>query len=253
MANPGGIPDAKLVAWYAARFTTAGNGDLVATIPELSGLGADNLFQNNTARQARWHSNIVNGLPTFRFDGNDWYKAAWNQTIPQPYQTFIVLNTRTPFGLDDDEVYFSGFTNPGTSDKHLFAIVDHVLSIVNSPPVPASPPWWMMENAANNQHVVGGTPINQTWYVVRVDFESPNGLITVNGTATTAMGNAGALSSTGITFGAREDGNRGTTGDIAELVFCQDLTALEKVAVQAELLTVYDLHPLVPGWRGWVT
>lgn len=235
--NPGDIADAKLEAWYAARFTSTTEGQQLGTLPDISG-NARLLTQNNAAKRARWYSNVVNGKPTFRFDGGDWYKAQWGETVSQPYQVFVVLNTRTPFGLDDDEVYFSGYTNPAVNDKHLFAIINHDLATVNQP---VDPPDWMMENAANDQHVVGGTPLNDTWYVVRVDFESPNGLITVNGVATSATGNAGALSSTGLTLGAREDGNRGTTGDIAEVVFCKNLTSGEKTAVQNELMTVYGI------------
>lgn len=235
--NPAGIADAKLVAWYAARFIPAVSDQYLWAIPDLSG-NEHWLTQNNVSRRAFWRDNVVNGLPTLRFDGSDYYRAAWEETVPQPYQVFIVLNTRTPFGLDDDEVYFSGLSNPGTPDKHLFAIIDHSLPTVNQP---VDPPDWMMENAADNQHVVGGTPVNDTWYVVRVDFESPNGLITVNGTPTSATGNAGALPSNGITLGAREDGNRGTTGDIAEIVFCRDLTSLEKAAVEDELMTLYAI------------
>lgn len=235
--NPGGIADAKLVAWYAARLVVGVDGQQFGTLGDYSGNNRL-LLQNNASKRCRWFGNIVNGEATFRFDGGDWYKVQWGETIPQPYQVFIVLNTRTPFGLDDDEVYFSGYTNPAVNDKHLFAIINHDLNSVNQP---VDPPDWMMENAANDQHVVGGTPINDTWYVVRIDFESPNGLITVNGVATSATGNAGALSSTGLTLGAREDGNRGTTGDIAELVFCQDLTAGEKSDVEDELMTIYGL------------
>jgi hypothetical protein len=232
-SNEFGVADSKLVGWYAARHTNGVEGQTVTTIPELSGSGAAGLFQNNSGKRVRWYGNVVNGLPTFRCTGVQNHKALWNQTVAQPYQTFIVLNTRTPFGLDDDEVYFSGYTANG-SDKHLFAIINHDLPTVNQP---VTIPDWMIEQAGNNQHVVGGLPVNDTWYVARIDWETTD-TITVNGTVV-ASGDAGSLASTGITFAAREDGNRGTTGDIAELVFCKGLTSTEKAAIQTRLTELY--------------
>ena len=234
--NPGGIADSKIVGWYAARLTAGVEGQTMATIPEQSGSGADGLFQNHAGKRVRWYDNIVNGLPVFRFTGVTWHRGLWNQTVSEPYQVFIVLNTRTPFGLDDDEVYFSGYWSD-TTDKHLFAIIDHDLATVNQP---VTPPDWMIEQAGNDQHVVGGLPVAQTWYVVRIDFETTD-LITVNGVATSATGDAGSNQSTGITFGAREDGNRGNTGDIAELLFCKNLTTPEKAAVEADLMSIYGI------------
>lgn len=231
------IPDLKVVAWYAARHTDGVDGQTLSTIPDLSGNGRD-LFQNNTSKRASYQTGEVNGLAVFRFDGTDWYKVQWGLTVPEPYTVFVVFNPKALPAAGGDEVIFSGFTNPST-DKHIFAIVNHDLATVNQP---ATPPDWMIEQAANRQHVVGGTPIPNVWYVARCDFETVDS-ITLNGVLTDAVGNAGSLASTGLTLGAREDGNRALTGDLAELLFCQDLTAVEKTAVEAELMMIYGITP----------
>lgn len=232
---PGGIPASKLVAWYAARHTTGfSDGAFVATIPDLTGGGAD-LFQNHSAKRATFQTNEVNGLPVFRFDGTDWYKTQWG-TVPEPYCVFIVFNPKAIPVAGKNEVMFSGYDNLG-SDKHIFAIVNHDLATVNQP---TTPPDWMIEQAGNSQHVVGGTPQSDLWYVARCDFETIDS-ITLNGALTDAVGNAGSLASKGLTLGAREDGNRGLVGDIAELVFCRDLTVAEKLAIEADLMEAYGI------------
>lgn len=236
MPLPGGLDPSKVVAWYAARLTAGVlDGDVLVTLPDQSGNNR-HAVQTTATRRATFQTNELGGHPVFRFVGSQFYKAGWGP-IPEPYSAFVVFNPKALPPVGGNEVIYSGFTANGT-DKHLFAIVNHVVPItVNQP---SSPPDWIIEQAGASQHVVGGTPIANTDYLAEIDYEFAFEIITINGDEV-ATGDAGHLASKGITIGAREDGSRFLNGDIAELVFCRDLTSLEKSAVSAELAKVYGI------------
>lgn len=235
MTLPGGLDPSKIVAWYAARLMTLNDGDIVVSLTDHSGNGRHGV-QATATRRATFQTGELGGHPVFRFVGSQFYKALWGITVPEPYSVFVVHNPKALPPQGGNEVIFSGYTANGT-DKHLHAIVNGSIPTVNQP---SSPPDWMIEQAGASQHVVGGTPVADTDYLSEIDYEVVADSIIING-VTVATWDAGHLASKGITIGAREDGTRFLVGDIAELVFCRDLTAAEKAAVSAELATVYAI------------
>lgn len=222
MTLPGNLDSSKIVAWYAARLMTLNDGDPIVSLTDHSGNGRHAL-QPQAIRRATFQTNEINGEPVFRFAGGQFYKALWELEIPEPYAIFGYFNLKT---LQNDEVIWSGYA-ANAVDKHLLAFSPHDIPIIVSPYSP--PPNWVIEQAGQNRHVIGGTPLANTWYVAEVDYESLDRIV-VNGDLV-VTGDAGHVASNGITIGAREDGNRFLTGDIAEIVVTRNLIEVEKATV----------------------
>lgn len=224
-ATGGGLPVTNgLWAHWDATSISAASLDPVVTWPDSSPNGRD-LEQASASLQPQYVTNVVNGLPTVRFDGTEEMKTTDSVALPQPNTLFLVAREHTnhyAFTIDSvagDRSYFAIDGRTGSSYEQL------ILS--------------------SGTNLLLGDNIATAWNQYTGEYNGASSQIRRNGggTGDTVTGDAGTNPwGSGITVGRSIGGSSGLDGDIGEIVFYDRiLTATERGLVEAHLLDKWGI------------
>ena len=185
----------KLVIWYSSDSVHLTMDSCVDTLYDISGNGR-HAIQLVAGKQPKWieSDEHINGLPTLRFDGNNFLSSVSDELFEQPNTFFIVWKT-------DDNKTSTSLTGANTSQRNQLGV------------------------ASSNIYLYGGkmlsvpkskVPFNYS--IVQSLFDGKGSFVSCNGEKM-VIGDAGNMAQKGLSIGADMGGGNGTVGNISEIIF----------------------------------
>ncbi|MFZ9371230.1 MAG: hypothetical protein ACO25M_05055 [Limnohabitans sp.] len=240
-----GPPTANLVYWLSARQETAfSDGDSVETPTDWSGAG-NAPTQATSSRRPTYETNVVNGLPVFRFDGVDdrfdFSGAALDMAKNQSGLTvYVVVIPATTTGGQRNMVSISSGIST-TQQRALVALAASGTTLVGGRRLDTDG----FANPTGSLTHTGGT----AWVVTTVFDWANSDLLTwrnttgdLNYTTFQTNGSTSNTSSLAATIGSNSAGSFIFTGDIAEILIYQEShDSTERADIQSGLMTIYGL------------
>src|ERR1035437_6980316 len=220
---PYGLTGVTCVAWgKASSLVGLSDGDPVPTWTDLSGSEND---AANTGTPATYKAGILGGKAVVRFSGasDEYYTAASTLALPQPYTVCVVGSNNN---VVDNGTFFSNVSGG----------------------------LWIFEgfNGGTQLASYAGTGIFQTvsamsnYAIMCGVFNGASSVSSYNGT--TATGDVGTSSGTGLSIGIRGDTlNQNLNGDIAEwVVITSDLSTANRQLFEGGAACEYGMQASLP-------
>ncbi len=231
------VTDGLTLALRADALQGYANNDAVAAWPDSSGGGLD-VSQPQSGSQPRYQANALNGLPTVRFDGDDYlYRASVTGTSLSNTEGIHVFAVMKQVGADP----YNTIIGWGTGGNRVFvhATWGDWICLQHGDPAASScwtqPPTW-----------------DDAWNILDAWRSGPIGELRLSGAghgrlAYTDVPELGQIYTLHI---ANDSYGNIFSGQIAELlIYRRALSAIERSAVTEYLAAKYGLplEPIVPG------
>ena len=241
-----GPPTANLVYWLSARQETAfSDGDSVETPTDWSGAG-NAPTQATSSRRPTYETNVVNGLPVFRFDGVDdrfdFSGGALDMANNQSGLTVyvVVIPATTTSAAQRNLVSISSGTST-TQQRVLVSFSAGGGTTIGGRRLDTDG----FSTSLGSFVYAGGT----AWVVTALfDWANSdlyswrNTSVDIANTSYQTAGSTSNTSSLAATIGSNSAGSFIFTGDIAEILIYQEShDSTERADIQSGLMTIYGL------------
>lgn len=202
----------------ASQLSGLSNNDSIATWTDESTSGND-LTQGTANNQPLYQTNVLNGLPAVRFDGNQWLRN--NAIYSQPGHLFTVFQQDGGSASKNLEILFDG--RAGEQAGNII-----FMELWNSSSL------WRMYTSGSFTFSSPGTAADN-FGILTTLYDTSNSVARFNGTQL-GTGDVGAGELRGLTLGADRNDGRGFNGHIAELLWYDaSLNGTEQTAVEQYL------------------
>ena len=187
------------------------------------------VYSQGDSSRRPWHrTNIINGQPVVRFDGNDYMSNPADNPFPLGNGEYCVFAVFAPASDIVSNLFFAG---SGATDQAFFLRHQPTLALTDG--------WWNSNATSPNNSLSIGT-----FSLVRTQYNAVTGRkLYINSQLVATNTSVTKNTATGTTYiGSQLAGQNAFHGDLAELIICsRDLTPTEITTIESYLKNKYGL------------
>lgn len=184
--------------------------------------------QSNLSLRPWFRTNVINGKPIIRFDGNDYLERSLDNPFPTGNGEYTVFVVFAPSADVVSTIFFAGT-----------GVDNQAFLLRNQPTLALNDGWWANNmSSPNNTLSLGG------FVIARVQYNAITGrTMYINSTLVASNASTTKNTAAGTSYiGSQLAGGSPFQGDIAELlIFSRELTEIESGMIEAYLDNQYNI------------